>query len=147
MAYNAYAQTPPADALFGRPGTAAEAAAGDTVVCTNPAALAAGTGTLESQYRLSLPTQEVPGSATEGVIQDFPTVSTPWIQFNDRYEASCTDTNEANVLMVTPENNGPSLAAVPDAAWGLHVDDPNLALGNLVHLAESQASAYLAHQR
>lgn len=44
VAYNAYAQTPPADALFGRPGTAAEAAAGDTVVCTNPAALAAGTG-------------------------------------------------------------------------------------------------------
>jgi hypothetical protein len=147
VAYNTYAQTPPSDALFGRPDTAAQAAAGDTVVCTNPAALAGGTGTLESQYRLSLPTQEVAGSATEGIIQDFPTVSTPWIQFNDQYQASCVDTNGANVLMVTPVNNGPSLTAIPDAAWGLHVDDPNLALGDLVHLAESQASAYLAHQR
>jgi hypothetical protein len=45
--------------------------------------------------------------------------------------------------MVTPMNNAPTLTAFPDAQWGLHVDDPNLALGNLVGLVQSEASAYI----
>ena len=34
-------------------------------------------------------------------------------------------------------------SAYPDAAWGLHVDDPNLAMGNLVALVQSEAAAFL----
>jgi hypothetical protein len=53
----------------------------------------------------------------------------------------------ANVLMVTPIHDGSLLAAVPDSAWGLHVDDPNLAAGNLVDLVQSVAAAYISAHR
>jgi hypothetical protein len=146
VAYNAYAGTPPASALFGVT-TPAATAAGGKVACTNPASLAGGTGALQSQYRLSLPTQDVPGSSSQGVILDFPAVSTPWIQFNDQYQASCVYTDGASVLSVTAADNAPTLTTYPSAAWGLHVDDPNLALGNLVQLAQSQTIAYIGRHR
>jgi hypothetical protein len=33
--------------------------------------------------------------------------------------------------------------AVPDATWGLHLGDVNLALGNLTTIAHKQIAAYL----
>ena len=147
VAYNAYYQPPPSDALFGRPVPLVLNGIAQQEVCTNPAALAGGTGTLVSAYRVQLPTQEVAGSATEGVIDSYPAASTPWIQFDDQYSAGCVQSDGANVLMVTPIHNGSFLTAVPDPAWGLHVDDPNLALGNLVDLVQSEASAYLSAHR
>jgi len=116
-------------------------------VCTNPAALAEGTGMLVSAYRVQLPTQEVAGSASEGILDYYPAASTPWIQFNDQYSARCVKSNGANVLMVTPIHDGSLLTAVPNSAWGLHVDDPNLALGNLVDLVQSEAAAYISPHR
>jgi hypothetical protein len=98
-------------------------------------------------YRVQLPTQEVAGSATEGILNYYPAASAPWIQFEDQYSASCVKSNGANVLMVTPIHNGSLLTAVPNSAWGLHVDDPNLALGNLVDLVRSQAAAYISAHR
>lgn len=77
----------------------------------------------------------------------FGQLATPWIQFDDKYSASCMESNGANVLIVTPIHDGSLLTAVPDPAWGLHVDDPNLALGNLVDLVQSEASAYIAAHR
>ena len=44
-------------------------------------------------------------------------------------------------------HDGSFLAAVPNPAWGLHVDDPNLALGNLVDLVQSEAAAYTSAHR
>ena len=147
VAYNAFFQLAPPDALFGRPVPAVLNGIAQQEVCTNPAALAGGTGTLVSAYRVQLPTQEVAGSATEGVINSYPAVPTPWIQFDDQYSASCAESNGANVLIVTPIHDGSLLTAVPDPAWGLHVDDPNLALGNLVDLVQSEASAYITAHR
>jgi hypothetical protein len=49
--------------------------------------------------------------------------------------------------MVTPIHDGSLLTAVPDSAWGLHVDDPNLAAGNLVDLVQSVAAAYISAHR
>lgn len=143
VAYNAFSQPPPADALFGRP-TASAASSGQHELCTNPASLTGGTATLQSQYRVQLPTQQVAGSTTEGILTYYPAVSTPWIQFDDQYRADCVETGGAGVLMVTPINDGSSLTASPTPAWGLHVDDPNLALGDLVNLVQSEASAYLS---
>jgi hypothetical protein len=146
-AYNAFFQPPPSDALFGRPDPPVLNGIAQQEVCTNPAALAGGTGTLVSAYRVQLPTQEVAGSATEGILEYYPAVSTPWIQLDDQYSASCVKSDGANVLMVTQIHDGSLLTAVPDSAWGLHVDDPNLALGNLVDLVQSEAAAYISAHR
>jgi hypothetical protein len=147
VAYNAFFQPPPSDALFGRPDPPVLNGIAQQEVCTNPAALAGGTGTLVSAYRVQLPTQEVAGSATEGILEYYPAVSTPWIQLDDQYSASCVKSDGANVLMVTQIHDGSLLTAVPDSAWGLHVDDPNLALGNLVDLVQSEAAAYISAHR
>jgi hypothetical protein len=37
---------------------------------------------------------------------------------------------------------GTKLHASPDATWGLHLADMNLAMGNLVGLVRTQAAAY-----
>ena len=126
----------PSDALFGRPDPPVLNGVAQQEVCTNPAALAGGTGILVSAYRVQLPTQEVAGSATEGILDYYPAASTPWIQFDDRYRAGCVQSDGANVLMVMPIHNGSFLTAVPNPAWGLHVDDPNLALGTSLILCD-----------
>ena len=146
-AYNAFFQPPPSDALFGRPDPTVLNGIAQQEVCTNPAALAGGTGTLVSAYRVQLPTQEVAGSATDGILEYYPAVSTPWIQFDDQYSASCVKSDGANVLMVTQIHDGSLLTAAPNPAWGLHVDDPNLALGNLVDLVQSETAAYISAHR
>jgi hypothetical protein len=46
------------------------------------------------------------------------------------------------VLQVTPVGGAPQLNAVPDATWGLHLVDANIALGNLVSVVGSQIAAY-----
>jgi hypothetical protein len=147
VAYNAFFQPPPSDALFGRPDPTVLNGITQQEVCTNPAALAGGTGTLVSAYRVQLPTQEVAGSTTDGILEYYPAVSTPWIQFDDQYSASCVKSDGANVLIVTQIHDGSLLTAVPNSAWGLHVDDPNLALGNLVDLVQSEAAAYISAHR
>ena len=41
---------------------------------------------------------------------------------------------ERHILTVHPVRGPRALRAFPDASFGLHVDDPNLAMGNLVQL-------------
>jgi hypothetical protein len=142
VSYNAFAGPVSRDALFGWPSPTAMSE-GLQELCTNPAALGGGSAMLESQYRVQLPTQVVAGSVKEGVIAHYPAVSTPWVQFDDQYRASCVDNSGSAVLVVKPVNGASPLMNAPDAAWGLHVDDPNLAQGNLVALVQSQAAAYL----
>jgi hypothetical protein len=50
---------------------------------------------------------------------------------------------ERHILTVHASTEVPALRAFPDASFGLHVDDPNFAMGNLVQLERSQATAYL----
>jgi hypothetical protein len=144
VAYNAFSQPPPPDTYFGLPKPSVIGGVAQHEQCTNPAALTGGSGTLVSLYRTQLPTQDVIGGVIDGIIGSVvPPTSTPWIEFADQYSAECVDSNGATVLMVTPMNNAPTLATFPDAQWGLHVDDPNLALGNLVGLVQSEATAYI----
>ena len=48
----------------------------------------------------------------------------------------------ADVLQITPRNGAPVYNPSPDADWGLHLVDANIALGNLVGLVRSQIAAY-----
>ncbi len=145
IGYDSYSAPPPPDSMFGRQSP--PVLAGDRVetLCTNPASLAGGSGTLDSLYRTHLPTQVVAGSTSEGVFGSHPpTSATPWIEFADQYSARCVEGGGADVLMVRAIHRAPALTPAPNAAWGLHLDDPNVALGNLVALVGSEATAYVA---
>jgi hypothetical protein len=142
--YNAFADPPPSDTMFGKQVPSVLDGHAVETVCTNPADLSGGSGTLISMYRVHLPTQDVAGSSSEGVLVDSPpAISTPWVEYDDEYSGSCMTINQAHVLMVRSEAHAPTLTAYLGANWGLHVDDPNLAMGNLVELVHSEATSYL----
>jgi hypothetical protein len=69
-------------------------------------------------------------------------VSTPWIAAPSNYKGRCVRGGGANVLRVTTAPGARVLPAVPDATWGLHIADVNIALGNLTGLVHRQAAAY-----
>jgi len=146
VGYNAYTQTPQSDAIFGKPSTPEFHGLAVEDVCTNPTSLEGGTGQLISLYRTQLATEDVAGSSSEGILQSNPpTSSTPWIEYDDGYNATCVLTNSGyHVLIVHRVGRVPTLTATPDSAWGLHVDDPNLAIGNLVELIRSESSVYFS---
>jgi hypothetical protein len=145
IGYDAFTTPPPSDSIFGRQSPPTLGGYAVETLCTNPASLSGGSGSLISLYRTQLPTEDVDGSTTEGVFGSHPpTSSTPWIEFDDQYAARCVQGNGASVLMVTARHHTPALTAAPNAAWGLHLDDPNIALGNLVAIVQSQADAYVA---
>jgi hypothetical protein len=127
IAYSSFPKEPPTFTLFGRAGAGVSLLSGETaanrqVACVNPAAIGGGSAALHPYF----PTNRVPGA----------TVSTPWISEPGRYVARCrhrgvdtwlevTATGGSNdVRPAVPENLGP--------AWGFHVADVNLALGDLV---------------
>jgi hypothetical protein len=131
VAFSTFDGPVPADSLFGH----------DHVLCTNPAALGGGAGTLDPVF----PTAAfAPGTIATliGIMgKPIPRASTPWGDAPGAYSARCT---ADNVLEITPLGGAPLLHPVPDATWGLHVADANLALGNLVGLVRAQAARWNA---
>jgi hypothetical protein len=149
VAYSTYDEPPPNDTKFGLPGgTFADTfgLAGRTdleVLCTNPAALAGGSAPL----RTLLPTTPFPGAIGGGVKVTFggapPTAPTPWVEPRDHYSGACVhESNGASVLKISRIGAARDLIPVPDATWGLHLADVNIALGDLVNLAGTQSKAY-----
>jgi hypothetical protein len=145
IAYDSFSSTPPSDSKFGRQSPSTLDGYKVETLCTNPASLSGGSGNLQSLYRTQLATQDVAGSTTNGIFGSHPPQSpTPWIEFDSQYSARCEISNGASVLMVSSLGRAVPLEAAPDAAWGLHLDDPNLALGNLVAIVQAEAAAYMA---
>jgi hypothetical protein len=141
--YNAYAGAPPDGARFGGPTPPDIDGHAVQVICTNPANLSGGSGPLISLYRLQLPTEDVAGSVTEGIFAGSPPKApTPWIEYDGGYSARCVTRNGYHVLRVDPTGKVPRLSS-GNVAWGLHVDDLNLGMGNLVQLVQSETRSYL----
>ena len=145
IAFSAFDSAVPAGALFGRPsgGFLGGDPATDEVVCTDPARLSGDNGAL----RLTIPSEPfAPGTtigvATQAVGVPQPAVDTPWIEFPDAYAGACSNADDANVLQVTDLPGAAHLNQVPDANWGLHLVDANIALGNLVDVVGRQAARY-----
>jgi hypothetical protein len=61
----------------------------------------------------------------------------------DHYTGQCVQSNGANVLMISPIDGARQLTPVPDATWGLHLADGNIALGNLVDDVGSETKSFL----
>jgi pimeloyl-ACP methyl ester carboxylesterase len=133
IAFSTFNATPPANSLFGRPGS--------KVVCTNPAALGGGSGKLDT-IRPSAPFAPASslGKITTSIGYPPFAASTPWIENDGLYTARCSKAGGANVLQIS---GSPPLTPLPDATWGLHLADANLALGNLVDDVTAQARRYL----
>jgi hypothetical protein len=138
IAYSTYGETPPANSLFGRVANGRL-----QVLCTNPADLAGGTGTLKPY----LATTPFPGTLGIGIqillggVQ-LPQVPTAWLAPTAGYTARCSTAGGASVLRVTPLDGAVQLHPSPDATWGLHLADVNLPLGNLTEIVGKQAAAY-----
>ena len=143
IAYSTFDAVPPAGSLFGR-----TAAADRSVLCTDPAALAGGSGLLDPV----LPTQPfAPGSTIAvgiGLLgYSTPAVGTPWVSVPGAYSARCSSAGGAHVLEITPLHGAPLIHYSPTPGWGLHLVDVNLALGNLITVVQREAAAYQSSHR
>jgi hypothetical protein len=140
VAYSSFNATPPADAMFGRVTGAGSSKL--QVLCTNPAALGGGAGTLRA-YDPVRPFPGALGAAVNAFVGPLPNVPTPWLRPPGRYTAHCSNAGGASVLQIAATDGARVLQPSPTPQWGLHLGDVNLALGNLTDLVARQAAAYL----
>ena len=136
IAFSAFAGPVPADAVYGRIG--GPFSPGDPerfdVLCTNPTALGGGPGRLITIFPRD------PGDIVPGTGIPVPEVSTPFFELDGSYSARCSSADGAHVLQVSG-GFGP-LTPFPDATWGIHLVEANMALGNLLALIRSEFAAY-----
>jgi hypothetical protein len=134
VAYNAFGSAPAPGSFFGR----ADRARGLVAACTNPAALGGGAGALLP----NLPPG--PYARPETTLGELARVTTPYASLPGRLTAECRRTADFSWLQVSARRlpDGRPALVLPTLlgpAWGLHVIDVNLALGNLVELVRAQS--------
>jgi hypothetical protein len=139
IAYSSFGTAPPADTLFGRPGTGVSDLSGQTasaalqVACVNPVTFSTAPGALLPYFFST--NDPVPGVH----------LGTPWVSFPGLYTARCETIGGATTLQVTPTgvpgDPRPLVAATLGPTWGYHLYDVNLALGNLVADVASEEGA------
>lgn len=140
MAFSTFNEPVPTDAVFGR-----TTAPGLEVLCTNPAALGGGSVKLDTV----LPSKPFAPNTSIGAttrLIGFPEIhaSTPFVEARGAYSGGCSSADGADVLQLTDEHGSAHLRALPNAGWGLHLTDANIALGNLVKVVHQEETAYLA---
>lgn len=141
---------PPANTLFGKVPDANMVAA-----CTNPAALAGGSGELHSY--LSNDGRTITGTSKPKpwVTPEQP-IDTPWVSTPGLLTAKCASNDNASGYLEITVNGNPSGPRVSDiigdigigtnvlANWGLHLVDVNIAMGNLLDIVATQSQTYAA---
>jgi Protein of unknown function (DUF3089) len=139
IAFSTYDAIPPANALFGRPAN------GLDVLCTNPAALGGGAGKVDTVVpSVPFAPSSSLGKVTPGIGYPAFQAATPWVEADGLYTAQCSSAGGANVLQIT---GAPQLNPLPDASWGLHLTDANIALGTLAGVVTRQARRYSVTHR
>jgi hypothetical protein len=119
--------------------------------CTNPAALAGGSGELHAY--LSAPGFTIVSGRAGGPgwVSSGAQVTTPFVSVPGLLTARCATNEHATYLEVTVHAD-PADARVDDIRgdltpqWGLHLVDVNLAMGNLVDLVRSQSESWRARR-
>ena len=137
VAFSAFGETPPANALFGR-----TARPNREVLCTNPRALGGGPAPLTATYPTKPFAPSVIGAAANLAVRGLPHPNTPWVTVASASTGRCSHAGGASVLRITPRGNVFTLTATPDATWGFHLADANVALDDLVRLVRRQARAF-----
>jgi hypothetical protein len=137
VAFSAFGETPPANALFGRTTRPDR-----EVLCTNPRALGGGPAPLTATYPTKPFAASVIGAAANLAVSGLPHPNTPWVTVASASSGRCSRAGGASVLRITPRGNVFKLTATPDATWGFHLADANVALDDLVQLVRRQARAF-----
>lgn len=141
---------PPANTLFGR-----VTVDGLEAACTNPAALAGGSGQLNAY--LTGQGSLIASAATmkHQWVKEGAPVDTPFVSVPGLLTAKCSANENANFLEITV-NADPNdaraddipgdlgIAGRPQANWGLHLVDVNLTIGNLVDIVGQQSKVFLS---
>jgi hypothetical protein len=142
---------PPATSRFGK-------VAGDNMVsaCTNPAALAGGSGELHS-YLGAKGSRIVAGVEAEpgAWVKPPQPINTPFVSVPGMLTAECVSNEKGSYLAVTVHGDpaGPRANDIVgdvvvngevSADWGLHLIDVHLAMGNLIDIVQQQSKTYLA---
>jgi Protein of unknown function (DUF3089) len=138
VAYSAFNAPVPAGALFGR-----TVERNREVLCTNPAELGGGSAKVDLIYPSAPFAPSLIGAVSGAALAGLPRPSTPWSMFPNSYRASCSKAGGASVLQVKPVAGAFKFTPLPDATWGLHLTDGNIALGDLSSLVRRQIAAYL----
>lgn len=138
IAYSTFGSTPPATAFFARPGQGVSLQSGQTattaqqVACVNPVTFSSSVGGLQPYFATAT-------AKTKGVL-----VQTPWVTFPGLYTAQCQESGGASWLQVNTiaADPRPTISAALGPNWGYHLNDVNLALGNLVVAVTQEEAAY-----
>jgi hypothetical protein len=145
VAYSTFSEDPPADSRFGH------APAGQEIACTDPRPLAGVTG----PFALVTPAELfAPGPLLAGTIITatgkppevglLPFATTTWVSPKDRYDGACQTINGAHVLRLEPRPGSRRFMWFPQATWGTHLIDVNIALDPLVALVGRLAGDWTA---
>jgi hypothetical protein len=126
IAYSSFASTPPSYSLFGR-----TTSTGIDVLCTDPTALAGAPGAAHPYVpagRVTAGARALPG--------------TGFVAYPAGIRLSCRTAAGATWLQVSPVPGSavPPFQMTLGPAWGLHVADVSLALGDLVEAVRRQAA-------
>jgi hypothetical protein len=144
---------PPANTLFGRVPDAAMAAA-----CTNPAALAGGSGELRAYLDKSGRTITSNAPGKPWVTPEQP-IETPWVSVPGLLTAKCASNENASGYLEVTVHGDPAdprvddivgdIGAAPNvlANWGLHLVDVNLVMGNLLDIVSQQTKVYQSRSK
>jgi hypothetical protein len=124
IAYSSYAGTPPSYALFGHTNNS-----GEQVLCNDPSRLA-GFGGVGHPY--------VPVGRLTGNAKTLP--GTGFLAYPGGIRMACRTGAGASWLQVTrvPGSTVPTFEQALGPAWGLHIADVTLALGDLVEAVRRQ---------
>jgi hypothetical protein len=145
VAYSSFDKPPPPGANLafvtsGLNSVSPAAAQRLQVLCVSPAALT-GAGDELTPYFM---TSTFPGVLGQGL--PAPTATTPWVTYPDLYTGTCESSGGANWLEVNilkhAGDTRPVITQTLGDAWGLHLDDFNIDLGNLVTLVHNEAAVY-----
>ncbi len=137
VAFSIFNAPVPANALFGR-----TTEPGLEILCTNPAALGGGSAKVTPIYPSAPFADSVIGAAANLAIGDLPRPKTAWAGFPGSYSGRCSRAGGASVLQVKPRRGAQVFTPTPDATWGLHLTDANIALGQLANLVKRQIHNY-----
>jgi hypothetical protein len=149
VAYSSFLEEPPNPSNFGRVGgpllgggATEEEIKNDEVLCVNPSLLIQGnfSGPL-LRYESTDP---FPGLLGEFI--KAPKAATPWVADPGQYTGQCERANGATWLQLTdvggPQDKREQIEEVLGPLWGTHLEDVNVALGNLVGLTALEAVTY-----
>lgn len=141
---------PPANTLFGRVSEEGMEAA-----CTNPAALAGGSGQLRA-YLTGQGSLIASGAPQKHQwVKDGAAVETPFVSVPGLLSAECASNEHASFLKITvnADPDDPraddipgdlAMLGKPQPNWGLHLVDVNLTMGNLLEIVGQQSKAFVS---